>query len=431
MAHFRIPYSRTFLELDLPDDQVAGVIESAAHHYEAKGDQETLVRQALENPIQSERLSEMAKGKNKIVIITSDHTRPVPSKITLPILLEEIRKGNPGADISILIATGFHRLTTEAEMLDKFGEEIVKNEKLINHDCRDDSQLVLCGTLPSGGELWLNKLAMEADLLVAEGFIEPHFFAGFSGGRKSVLPGVASAKTVLGNHCASFIIHPNSRTGILDGNPIHKDMLYAAEQAKLAFILNVVIDAEKKIIHAVAGDSVEAHVQGCDFVEKLASCEPVPADIVITSNGGYPLDQNIYQTVKGMTAGEATAKEKGVIIICSACNDGHGGEAFYQTFLNNPSTQGVMDEIMKTEMDCTVPDQWESQILARILLKYQVILMTDQCDPKMITDMHMIHASTLDEAIAKAREIKGQDAKITVIPDGVSVIVKESEPAAV
>ncbi len=425
MAVIKIPYAKGFVDLKVPDKNLIGVLESKAHHFKAEHDQENLVKMALEKPIGSQRLRELAKDKKNIVIITSDHTRPVPSKITMPILLNEIREGNPKAEITILIATGFHRLTTEGEMIDKFGEAVVKHERLVNHDSRDEKSLVKVGILPSGGELWLNKIAMEADLLVAEGFIEPHFFAGFSGGRKSVLPGVAGAQTVLANHCSKFIASDYSRTGILAENPIHRDMLYAAEAAKLAFILNVVIDSEKRVINAFAGHREEAHKTGCDFVMELASVEAKPADIAITSNGGYPLDQNIYQAVKGMTAAEASAKEDGIIIIATACNDGHGGEDFYQTFLENGTAQEVMDKIMQIPMEETIPDQWESQILARILIKHKVILVTDQCDPKMITDMHMIHAYNLEEALEKAFELKGRDASITVIPDGVSVIVKK------
>jgi nickel-dependent lactate racemase len=425
MTIVKIPYSKGFIDLEVSERNLIGVLESKAHHFKTEDDQVTIAKKALENPIGSPRLRDLAKGKNNIVIITSDHTRPVPSKITMPLLLEEIRNGNPEAEITILIATGFHRLTTHEEMVNKFGEEIVKNEKLVNHDCRDKSSLVDVGILPSGGKLILNKLAMEADLLVAEGFIEPHFFAGFSGGRKSVLPGVASETTVLANHCSKFIASEYARAGTLEGNPLHKDMVYAAEAANLAFILNVVIDSEKRIINAFAGHRTAAHETGCEFVSKLASVKAQPADIAITSNGGYPLDQNIYQSVKGMTAAEATAKENGVIIIAAACNDGHGGEAFYNTFLENATAQSIMDKIMQIPMESTIPDQWESQILARILINYKVILVTDQCNPKMVTDMHMLHAYTLEEALKMAYEIKGADATVTVVPDGVSVIVQK------
>ncbi|VBB08782.1 Hypothetical protein LUCI_4088 [Lucifera butyrica] len=426
MATIRIPYAKTYMEAAIPDDKLLAVLHSKAHNYKASAGEGAIVQQALEQPVGSRRLRDLAKGKNKIVIITSDHTRPVPSKIISPLMLEEIRAGNPNADITFLIATGFHRASTTEELIHKFGEKIVNEEKIVIHDCRDAANMVNVGTLPSGGNLVINKLVMEADLLVAEGFIEPHFFAGFSGGRKSVLPGVVSEVTVLANHCAQFIASDKARAGILDGNPLHIDMMYAARQAKLAFILNVVINAEKKIIKAFAGDMAEAHAAGCAFVGDLAAVPAVPADIVITSNGGYPLDQNLYQSVKGMSAAEATVKPGGVIIICSACNDGHGGEDFYKWFTDAPGgAREVMDKIMQIEACNTIADQWEAEILARVQLKASVIVVTDQCDHKIIENMHMKAARTLPEAITMAKGIVGEDAAFTVIPDGVSVIVKE------
>ena len=212
----------------------------------------------------------------------------------MPIILRRIRSVNKEAKIKILIANGFHRPTTKEELIFKMGEEIVENEEIVMHISTDDSQMVKAGVLPSGGDFYLNKVAFEADLLIAEGFIEPHFFAGFSGGRKSILPGIASAKTIMYNHCSEFIDSKNARTGILTDNPIHKDMVYAAKTAKLAFIVNVVIDQDKKVIASFAGDVEDAHKVGCDFVTELSKIDATPADIAISTNGGYPLDQNIY-----------------------------------------------------------------------------------------------------------------------------------------
>ena len=425
MRSIRLPYGKEFIEKEV-DDKVF-VLESAAHTYKAPKSQEDLVRDALENPIDSEKLRDLAKGKNKITLITSDHTRPVPSAITLPILLEEIRKGNPDADITILIATGFHRPTTKEEMISKFGKEIVENEKIVNHISSKDEDMVDLGTLPSGGKLLINKIAVDCDLLISEGFIEPHFFAGFSGGRKSILPGVASQKTVFANHCSKFIASDYSRTGILKENPIHKDMEYAANKAGLAFILNVVIDADKKIINAFAGDKVTAHATGCEFVRKLSTVEGVNADIAITTNGGYPLDQNVYQSVKSMTAAEAAAADDGVIIEISRCNDGHGGQSFYETFRDAKSPKEVEDRVLQIPMEETIADQWEIQILARILVRHKVIFVTDPSNKELIENMHMEYAENLDQALARAKEIKGEDARIAYVPDGVSVIVNKKK----
>lgn len=424
MTKMNVPYYKGTIEIDIPEKNLIGTLESKADSYKRTKTQEEIVEEALDNPIESKRLEEIVQGKKTLTLITSDHTRPVPSKVTLPILLRRIRKANPDIDITILIATGFHRPTTREEMIEKFGIEIVENEKLINHISTDDSMMVNLGKLPSGGDLIINKIAVEADVLISEGFIESHFFAGFSGGRKSVLPGVASARTIMANHCGEFIASPNARTGVLMNNPIHKDMLYAAQQSKLAFILNVVIDSEKKVIHAVAGDSEKAHLKGCEFVMNLAKVEKNPSDIVVVTNGGYPLDQNMYQAVKGMTAAEANCKEDGIIIMIASCADGHGGQSFYDNIANAKSPREVLDRIAKVPRNETVPDQWEFQILARILDKFTVIIVTDMWEAKYIENMHMNHAKTFDEALKKAFEIKGQDATITLIPDGVSVIVR-------
>lgn len=427
MATIKLPFGREQLTVTVPDERLAGVLVSKAHDYHPEKSEVELVKEAMEHPIHSKKLRELVKGKKNIVMIASDHTRPVPSRVFAPAIMEEIKAGNPKAQLTILIATGFHRPTTREELIYKFGEEFVNRSDVhfIVHKSHDYEDIVELGTLPSGGKLLINKVAAEADLLIAEGFIEPHFFAGFSGGRKSVLPGVASAITVMENHCSAFIDSPYARTGILDGNPIHKDMVYAAEKANLAFIINVVLDADKKVIAAYTGHFNEAHREGCKFVDKLSSVKAVPANIVISTNGGYPLDQNIYQSVKSMTAAEATCKEGGVIIIASDCCDGHGGQSLYDTFASGEDTKTIMKRFLDTPMKDTMPDQWEAQILCRILMKYRVILVTNAPE-EMVKNMQMDYAKTVEEAIEKADTYLGREKEpITVIPDGVSVIVRK------
>lgn len=417
------PYGQTHLEYEFDEKELVGVLTSSIEKYVPEGDGHELVARALESPIGSQKLSELSRGKQKIVIIASDHTRPVPSKIIIPQMLSEIRKGNPNADITILIATGCHRGTTKQELINKFGEEIVANEKIYVHDCDEKEKLLNIGVLPSGGQCEVNKIAIEADLLVAEGFIEPHFFAGFSGGRKSVLPGIAGRTTVLANHCSEFIAHPNSRTGILKDNPIHEDMVWAAKQAKLAFIVNVVLNSEKQPIFAVAGDLEKAHKKGTDFISSLCGVKSVLADIVISTNGGYPLDQNVYQSVKGMTAAEATVKTGGIIIMLAKANDGIGGEHFYHQLADEPDMNKTMDIFLSRSRNETATDQWMSQILLRILMKAKVIYVSS-LDPEIVKKMHMIPANSLSEAINLAKKILVKDnATITAIPDGVSVVV--------
>ncbi len=425
MKKVYFPYGKEKLSYNFSDEELIGVLTSSIEEYKPKSSEYELVKEAIENPINSERLSELAKGKNNIVIIASDHTRPVPSKIIMPLLLSEIRKGNPDADITILIATGCHRGTTKAELISKFGEEIVEKENIYIHDCDESEKLVNIGVLPSGGECEINKIAFDADLLVAEGFIEPHFFAGFSGGRKSVLPGISGRTTVLSNHCSEFIDNPYSRTGILENNPIHTDMLWAAKKADLKFIVNVVLNGEKEIIYAVAGEVEQSHKNGTDFLEKLCGAKKKEADIVISTNGGYPLDQNVYQAVKGMTAAEATVKKDGVIIMLAASSDGIGGDHFYHQLADESDIDKTMKLFLSRKRNETVPDQWQTQILLRILMHARVIYVSEM-DDEIIKKMHMIPAHSLDDAILMAKQIlKNDDAKIVAIPDGVSVMVRD------
>ena len=417
-----LPYGRTGLPADLPDSRVTAVLRSSLEQYTPALGQRELVEEALRSPIGSPSLEELAKGKENIVLIASDHTRPVPSKVLVPPMLDAIRRGNPHARITILIATGCHRGTTRQELIEKFGPEIVEQENLVIHDCAAEEDMVTIGTLPSGGTLRINRIAAEADLLISEGFIEPHFFAGFSGGRKSVLPGIAARETVYWNHNAEFIASPHARTGILDGNPIHADMIYAARTAKLAFICNVVINAKHEVLAAFAGDCEQAHLAGTRFLKELCMAKKAEADIVITTNNGYPLDQNIYQAVKGMTAGEATCRDGGVIIMAAACGDGHGGESFRATIAAPLSAAEILEKIQATAKKDTVPDQWESQILARILSKYHVVLITET-DPDLVRSMKMHPARTMAEALAIADSLLSREGTITVIPEGISTII--------
>ena len=423
MKNVKFPYGKTTIEYDFSNEKFLGTLTSSLHGYTPAEQGIDLVKTAMKNPIGSPSLYELAKGKKKIVLIASDHTRPVPSRVIVPPMLEEIRAAEPDAEITILIATGCHRNTTKEELIAKFGEEIVENERIEIHVSTDEDAMVHLGTLPSGGALRINRIAAEADLLISEGFIEPHFFAGFSGGRKSVLPGIASRETVLANHCAEFIAHPCARTGVLEGNPIHADMLFAAKTAKLAYVVNVVINEKKEAIYAVAGDAEAAHRKGCEFLSGLCQVKPLEADVAITTNGGYPLDQNIYQSVKGMTAAEATVKKDGVIIMLSSCSDGHGGESFYRQLADEADISKSMAQILSKSRGETVPDQWEAQILLRILLHAKVIFVSN-APRKMIEDMHMIPADSLEEALALAKRLlKNEQPTITAIPDGVAVMV--------
>jgi nickel-dependent lactate racemase len=345
----------------------------------------------------------------------------------IPEMLVRLRKANPRLDITFLVATGCHRGTKKEELIDKLGEKIVREEKIIIHDCDDEASLVTVGQLPSGADLRVNRLAVETDLLLAEGFIEPHFFAGFSGGRKSVFPGVCSRVTVLGNHCSAFIDSQFAKAGSLDKNPINIEMEAALKLVRLDFILNVVINEKKKIIAAFAGHPIKAHRAGCAFLKDRCVVRPKQkADIVVTSNGGEPLDQNVYQAVKGLSAAELAVSEGGAIIICAKCADGIGGDGFYKALKDCKSPAALLEDVCRIPMDKTVPDQWQYQILARILKKHKVYFVTEPRLAEDIGAMKMEYVPSLDEAIRRARAYT-KSGRMLVIPDGVSVVVECEE----
>ena len=417
-------YGHGYSRLQVPDD--AAVLTSRIDELRSGRSGEEIVREALEHPIGSVRLRDLAAGKKDCTIIISDHTRPVPSRDILPEMIRELKAGSPDIQITLLVATGFHRATTAEELRGKLGDDLYDEYKdhIIVHDAHDPSRNVRIGTLPSGPDCIIDRVAAEASLLVAEGFIEAHFFAGFSGGRKSVLPGIADAVTVMGNHCSKFIDDPLCRTGILEGNPIHRDMIAAARMAKLAFICNVVIDEKQQTVAAFAGDFDQAHQAGCAFISDYVQVEPVMADIVITTNGGYPLDQNAYQSPKGMTAGEATCKKGGVLIMLASCIDGTGGDSFYHSIADEPTMQAFYDKTLQTAQEDTVPDQWCSQIFARVALQFTVIFVAEPEQKEMIEGLKVTYAPDLETAYRMAREIKGENASLTCIPNGISVIVR-------
>lgn len=419
-----LPYGTGEISAQVEESQLLGIVQSQLEEYEAEKSPEELLRQAMENPIGTSRLEELAKGKKKVVVLCSDHTRPVPSKLILPPMLEAIRRGNPQAEITLLIATGCHRGTTRQELVNKLGAEMAEKEHILIHDCAAEEDMVDLGILPSGGRLRINKAAVEADLLVAEGFIEPHFFAGFPGGRKSVLPGIAARETVYANHCSRFIDDPHARAGILEGNPIHRDMVWAARKAGLAYIVNVVLGGKGQVIGAFAGDFDEAHRAGTEFLASLCQKEAPEADIVVTSNNGYPLDQNIYQAVKGMSTAEVACRKGGVIVIAARCEDGNGGEVFWRTFREEKDPKVIMDTILATPQDKTQADQWQSQVFARVLMKCHVVLVS-QAPDEMVRDLHMTPAHSLEEGLRLAQEMLGEpQAKILVVPQGISTILR-------
>jgi len=416
-----IPYGRSFQVAEIDDFLKVNIIrpKSGASVRGAKN-----LSQALANPIGGHRLSDLARGCRDVVILSPDHTRPMPSRETVPALIAEIRKGNPSAKITLLVATGLHRAPTEAELSERYGGEVLSSVTVVSHDPDDEDGLAYLGPLPSGAPLYVNKIATSADLLIAEGLLEPHFFAGYSGGRKLVLPGIAGRKSVLYNHSAGMIGHPKTRAGVLSGNLVHADMEEAAKMARLAFALSVLVDSEKKIIAAFAGDPFLSHREACVFAAGLAEVTASEADITVTGNGGYPLDQNLYQAVKGMHTAAYVTRPGGVIVMCAECVDGVGAHGFQEMVSAARSPQDLMRQIEATGPLDTAMDQWQVQALARVLCKCTVILVSQNISPQLAESMHLKHATSLAEAIERAKSIVSRISSLNVMPDGVAVVVR-------
>lgn len=417
MVHLAIPYDRSHLTVGLEDSRLAAVLVPAVAT-KGTGSAEELVRAALANPLSSPPLAELARGRRRIVVVTSDHTRPIPSRITIPPLLAEIRRGNPAAEITILVGMGTHRQPTQAELEAKFGPEVMAREEIVLHHGDRPDELKTIDLLPSGYPVELNKRAAEADLLVAEGFINPHLFAGFSGGPKSILPGISSQITVRRNHCGRNIGHPRARAGILTGNPIHEEMEIAADMARLAFILNVVVSEDGGLVAALAGDWRAVHARGVGLVKARVGVPAVFSSVTVTSHGGYPLDQNLYQAVKGMVTAEMTTKPGRCIVLAAACLDGIGGESFARTMAEMTSPADYCRRVENVPPDETIPDQWTSQILARILANYRVLLVASGIPPETILPPGLFVRESLQDALDEALAGAGPNAMVTVVPDG-------------
>ena len=416
MPKVSVLYGKGTLEAAIDDANLGQIIEP---RYIPADDERGEIRKALEHPIGSPRLKELSRDAKKIVIISSDNTRPVPSRLTIPLLLEELYYEPEHYDITILIAAGLHREMTKEEIVERFGEKTASLCKIVTHRAQKKEELTYFGELSTGRPLWLNMLAAEADLLIAEGFIEPHFFAGFSGGRKSILPGIAGAGTIMNNHSPANIAHPKATIACLEGNPIHLEAVEAAYKSGLVFILNVALNQDKKVIKAFAGHFNQAHIAGCQFVKEQMSVPTKQADIVITSNNGYPLDRNVYQLVKGMEVASAAVKKGGVIIIAGDCIDGIGHGEFRKLIEESPSAETLYARVSSGE---AVIDQWQVQVFARVLKDHPVILVTDKLTKQEANRIFLDYAATLDEALELAYQKVGRNARVNIIPEGPVVI---------
>ncbi|MEM2465978.1 MAG: nickel-dependent lactate racemase [Candidatus Bathyarchaeia archaeon] len=407
-----LPYGKTEVCLRVPARNLLGSIEPK----EKPGalDARVEIERALKEPIGSRRLNEIANPKHKVAIVVDDATRPVPSHVMVPPLLDELNSaGVKDENITVIFGCGAHRAVTSEEAVRFLGEGVLKRVKAINHNCKAPD-LVYVGTTPKyGTKVYLNRIFAEADMKILTGGVFFHYYAGYDGGRKSVLPGVAGEETIKANH--AMLLHPNARTGVLDGNPVHEDMVEAARMANVDFILNVVVNSKGEVVRAFAGDLEQAFYEGVKFVDEIYRI-PVDrrADIVVVSPGGHPFDVNLFQAYKGIDSALEVVKRDGVIILAAECPEGYGNQAFYDWMVKFKDVKAVEREIKRN----FVVGGHKAYYLMKALQKAQIILVSAMPDYYAANVFRLKTARTVNEALNEAFRIVGENAKVWVMPYG-------------
>jgi len=418
-VNVKLAYGKTGLDVTLPDRLRVDVVRP--RNVEAPADQVGAVRRALRNPIGSRPLRELVQPSDTVGIVCNDITRATPYQVILPALLDELNHV-PDEAVILLIATGTHRPNTPEELKSMLGEEIISRFRVVQNDANDRDSHALVGTTTSGNEVWIHKEYLRCDVRILTGFIEPHFFAGFSGGGKACMPGLAPLETILRNHDPRKIDHPRATWGVTHGNPVWEEIREAARMTAPSFLLNVALNREKQITAVFAGDLEQAYERGCAFVKQHAmSPVQAPYDIVIASNSGYPLDLNLYQSVKGMSAAAQIVRKGGAIILAADCWDGIPEHGQYKRLLFEAADPASLLEKTRGGR-CGGQDSWQAHIHASICQKAEVHLFShnltdEQIERAMLKPCHDI-ASTVDQLLKSY----GRDASICVLPEGPQTI---------
>jgi nickel-dependent lactate racemase len=384
------------------------------------------IKESINNPIGSIPLNEIIKKKknlNSVCVVVSDSTRPVPSNLILEALIEELsNSGIRDNQITILIATGLHRSSYEKELTQIIGKNLKSRLKVINHIAIDKKSMVKVKISDDIGSIFINKAYYNADLKILTGYVEPHFFFGFSGGCKSIVPGIVGAETIQSNHSAKNINSAYARFGIYKQNPLHKNAVDIARKVGVDFIINVCINEQHKIVYEAAGNFEKAHEKLVEYQLKHIF-KPINDlyDIIICGNGGYPLDRNLYQAVKSMAIGEMAVKEGGTIISVNECVDGIGigQEQFKELLYSGLTPNQLHQKILKKEI--TAHDQWEIQILARILMKAEIYVISKLKEHEL-GNMGLKYAKTVEEAINISLKKYGPTASILILPNGPQIL---------
>lgn len=413
-----LAYGKEGLRVVLPDHCHVDVVEP--FFVAGLPDQMKAVEEALEQPINHAPLSQSVSADQKVAIIFSDITRATPYHILVPALLKTLSH-LPDENIAFFCATGTHRQAPTEELITILGKEIVNRYKIVQNDANDESRYTEVGSTQSGNRILLNSEILAYDLRILTGFIEPHFFAGFSGGGKALMPGMAHVETIRRNHSINLLDHTNTRWGKTKGNPLWEELMEASEMAPPLFLLNITLNKNKEITGVFAGDLRQAHKQGCAFTKETAMAGlQAPYDIVITSNSGYPLDLNVYQSVKGMSAAEQVVKNGGTIIIAAECWDGIPSGSDYERILESAGGPDNLMPFIK-EHETEFKDTWQVYFQAMIQAKADVYLYSSLEDA--VTEKALLKpVRSIDKLVSKLVEKYGPETRICVLPEGPQTI---------
>ncbi len=418
----RLEYGRGSLEVELPDDRVVRTL--AYKEAEPLVDPAASLQQALAAPRGTPPLAELARGRKSACIVICDITRPVPNELILTPLLKTLEESGIDRErITILIATGLHRPNLGDELVEMVGERIARDYRIENHHGERLDEHTYLGESPRGVPIWIDSRYVDAELKITTGLIEPHLMAGYSGGRKVICPGIAALETVKVWHSPQFLEDPRADCGILEGNPVHEENTWIAKHTGCHFIVNVVIDDQRRPLEFFAGDMEVAFYAGAEFVRGVVrDTVPSPVDIVVTSCAGYPLDTTFYQAVKGLTGALPIVKQGGTIIMAASLSEGIGSPPFQRLFEENSSLEMFMERILG--QDYFVMDQWQLEELAKVRRKARVKLVSDGLDANTINRLFVESAPTVEQAVADCLSEYGPDASIAVIPKGPYVLAQ-------